>query len=63
MNEERRIFLLFITLSIAEASLYVTDIQMNKMIELTIRKPHCRVHTDRGTIQHVVLSMDPLKVG
>lgn len=46
----------------ANASLYVTDIQMNKMIELSIRKPHCRIHTDRGSIQHVVLSTDPLKI-
>lgn len=62
MNQDRRIFLLFTVLSIAEASLYVTDLQMNRMIELTIRKPHCRLHLDRGTIQHVVLNMDPLKV-
>lgn len=61
-RSERRILLLFAILSIAEASLYVTDLQMNRMIELTIRKPHCRIHTDRGTIQHIVLSMDQLKV-
>ncbi|KAG5680711.1 hypothetical protein PVAND_010202 [Polypedilum vanderplanki] len=32
------------------------------MIELSIRKPYCQIHTDRGSIQHVVLSMDSLKV-
>lgn len=62
MYQERRMYFLFTMLSIAEASLYVTDLQMNRMIELTIRKPHCRMHTDRGTIQHVVLNMDHLKV-
>lgn len=62
MIQKRRIFLIFTMLSITEASLYVTDIQMNRMIELTIRKPHCRIHTDRGTIQHIVLNMEPLKV-
>ncbi|KAL7033385.1 hypothetical protein ACKWTF_007571 [Chironomus riparius] len=46
----------------ASASLYVTDVQMNKMIELTIRKPHCRIIVDRGSIQQVVLSMDSLKI-
>jgi hypothetical protein len=62
MHQKRRIFLLLAVLSVAEASLYVTDVQMNRMIELSIRKPHCRIHTDRGYIQNVVLNMNQLKV-
>lgn len=58
INLEILIFIVFNT----SASLYVTDIQMNKMIELTIRKPHCRIIVDRGSIQQVVLSMDSLKI-
>ena len=67
MKTEKKIILLilefvtFIFLN-ASGSLYVTDVQMNKMIELTIRKPHCRIIVDRGSIQQVVLSMDSLKI-
>ncbi|XP_070493324.1 phospholipase A2 hemilipin-like [Chironomus tepperi] len=67
MRTERKIFLLNLEIMIfvvfnASASLYVTDVQMNKMIELTIRKPHCRIIIDRGSIQQIVLSMDSLKI-
>lgn len=44
------------------ASIFVTDVKMNKMIELNARKPHCRLHTDRGNIQSTVLNTDPLKI-
>lgn len=45
-----------------DASIFVTDNKMNKMIELNNRKPHCRLHTDRGDIQSRVLNTDPLKI-
>lgn len=45
-----------------ESSIFVTDVKMNKMIELNARKPHCRLHTDRGNIQSTVLNTDPLKI-
>ncbi|CRK99006.1 CLUMA_CG012173, isoform B [Clunio marinus] len=45
-----------------ESSIFVTDVKMNKMIELNARKPHCRLHLDRGTIQSTVLNTDPLKI-
>lgn len=32
------------------------------MIELNARRPHCRLHTDRGLIQAAVLNTDPLKI-
>lgn len=35
---------------------------MNKMIELSARRPHCKLHTDRGYIQSAVLHTDPLKI-
>jgi hypothetical protein len=67
MKRERRMCIYLLNIAVffiacAEASLYVTDLQMNKMIELTIKKPHCRIHDERGFIQHVVLSMDALKI-
>ena len=45
-----------------ESSIFVTDVKMNKMIELNARRPHCRLHTDRGYIQSAVLNTDPLKI-
>lgn len=45
-----------------EPSLFVSDVKMEKMIELNARKPHCRLHTDRGEIQSTVLNTDPLKI-
>lgn len=45
-----------------ESSLFVSDVKMEKMIELNARKPHCRLHTDRGDIQQTVLHTDPLKI-
>lgn len=34
-----------------DSSLFVSDVKMEKMIELNARKPHCRLHSDRGYIQ------------
>lgn len=48
--------------SFAESSIFVTDLKMNKMIELNARKPHCRLHTDRGSIQKTVLNTNTLKI-
>lgn len=45
-----------------ESSIFVTDNKMEKMIELNARRPHCRLHTDRGDIQSTMLNTDPLKV-
>lgn len=45
-----------------QPAIFVSDVKMNKMIELNARKPHCRLHTDRGDIQSTVLNTDPLKI-
>lgn len=46
----------------ADSAIFVSDVKMNKMIELNARRPHCRLHTDRGYIQSTVLNTDPLKI-
>lgn len=56
------IFFCIFHVEIVEASLYVSDVKMNKMIELNARRPHCRLHEDRGVIQKTVLHTDPLKI-
>lgn len=53
---------LTIIVSQVRAAIFVSDTKMNKMIELNARKPHCRLHTDRGDIQSTVLNTDPLKI-
>lgn len=53
--------LIFCVLQV-QSSLFVSDVKMEKMIELNARKPHCRLHTDRGDIQSTVLHGDPLKI-
>lgn len=45
-----------------ESSIFVSDVKMNKMIELNARRPHCRLHVERGDIQATVLNTDPLKI-
>lgn len=45
-----------------DSSIFVADNKMEKMIELNARRPHCRLHTDRGDIQSTMLNTDPLKV-
>lgn len=57
-----RIAQLTILSSIVDTALFVSDVKMNKMIELNARKPYCRLHTDRGDIQSTVLKTDPLKI-
>lgn len=46
----------------ADSAIFVSDVKMNKMIELNARRPHCRLHSDRGFIQSTVLNTDPLKI-
>lgn len=54
--------ILLALLNLVGGSIFVSDVKMNKMIELNARKPHCRLHTDRGEIQSTVLNTDPLKI-
>lgn len=54
--------ILLTLLNFVGGSIFVSDVKMNKMIELNARKPHCRLHTDRGEIQSTVLNTDPLKI-
>lgn len=48
--------------SFVDSALFVSDVKMNKMIEMNARKPYCRLHTDRGYIQATVLKTDGLKI-
>lgn len=34
--------------------IYMFDAKLEKMIELNARKPHCRVHTDRGHVSRKI---------
>lgn len=36
----------------------IADFQMSRMIELQSRQPYCRLHTDRGDIQRMILASD-----
>lgn len=36
----------------------IADFQMSRMIELQSRNPYCRLHTDRGDIQRMILASD-----
>jgi hypothetical protein len=45
-----------------ESSVFISDVKMEKMIELTAKKPHCRLHTDRGFIQSTLLNSDQMKI-
>lgn len=36
------------------SGIYMFDAKLEKMIELNARKPHCRVHTDRGHVSRKI---------
>lgn len=46
----------------SDSAIFVSDNKMNKMIELNARRPHCRIHSERGYIQSTVLNTDPLRI-
>ncbi|KAG4077400.1 hypothetical protein HA402_009801 [Bradysia odoriphaga] len=44
-----------------EAAVLIADFSMTRMIELFAKQPYCKVHTDRGDIQRMLLHADPKK--
>ncbi|XP_058459006.1 group 3 secretory phospholipase A2 isoform X1 [Malaya genurostris] len=44
------------------SSVLVADFRMTRMVELSSRAPYCKVHSDRGDIQRMLLSFDAVKV-
>lgn len=56
------IFQLMMCIVYVESSVFISDVKMEKMIELTAKKPHCRLHTDRGIIQSTLLNSDQMKI-
>jgi secretory phospholipase A2 len=40
----------------------VADFTMSKMVELNGRRPYCKVHTDRGDIQRMLLAADTKRI-
>ncbi|XP_062565822.1 group 3 secretory phospholipase A2 isoform X1 [Armigeres subalbatus] len=64
MNAEASLTLLFAIL-IAEvigSSVLVADFRMTRMVELSSRPPYCKIHSDRGDIQRMLLAFDAKKV-
>uniref|UniRef100_A0A8D8AQ64 Phospholipase A2 n=2 Tax=Culex pipiens TaxID=7175 RepID=A0A8D8AQ64_CULPI len=44
------------------SSVLVADFRMTRMVELSSRPPYCKVHSDRGDIQRMLLAFDTKKV-
>uniref|UniRef100_A0A182IW87 Phospholipase A2 n=2 Tax=Anopheles atroparvus TaxID=41427 RepID=A0A182IW87_ANOAO len=44
------------------SSVLVADFRMARMVELSSRPPYCKIHTDRGDIQRMLLASDTKKV-
>ncbi|XP_076625667.1 acidic phospholipase A2 PA4 isoform X2 [Colletes latitarsis] len=45
-----------------QASVFVADTTMSKMVEIKPEPPYCALYSDRGVIQSLVLGADPKKV-
>ncbi|XP_037049791.1 acidic phospholipase A2 PA4 isoform X1 [Bradysia coprophila] len=52
---------LIYTSSETESAVLIADFSMTRMIELFAKRPYCKVHTDRGDIQRMLLHADPKK--
>lgn len=44
------------------SSVLVADFRMTRMVELSSRPPYCKIHSDRGDIQRMLLASDTKKV-
>ncbi|XP_053685542.1 group 3 secretory phospholipase A2 isoform X1 [Sabethes cyaneus] len=44
------------------SSVLVADYRMTRMVELSSRAPYCKIHSDRGDIQRMLLAFDATKV-
>uniref|UniRef100_A0A182P617 Phospholipase A2 n=1 Tax=Anopheles epiroticus TaxID=199890 RepID=A0A182P617_9DIPT len=44
------------------SSVLVADFRMTRMVELSSRPPYCKIHSDRGDIQRMLLASDTRKV-
>lgn len=51
--------LLIYTTSVTESAVLIADFSMTRMIELFAKRPYCKLHTDRGDIQRMLLHADP----
>ncbi|XP_040175360.1 phospholipase A2 hemilipin-like isoform X1 [Anopheles arabiensis] len=47
---------------VACSSVLVADFRMTRMVELSSRPPYCKIHSDRGDIQRMLLASDTKKV-
>uniref|UniRef100_A0A182Q953 Uncharacterized protein n=1 Tax=Anopheles farauti TaxID=69004 RepID=A0A182Q953_9DIPT len=47
---------------VAGSSVLVADFRMTRMVELSSRPPYCKIHSDRGDIQRMLLASDTKKV-
>lgn len=54
------LFLIY-TSSETESAVLIADFSMTRMIELFAKRPYCKLHTDRGDIQRMLLQADPKK--
>ncbi|XP_037823297.1 LOW QUALITY PROTEIN: acidic phospholipase A2 PA4 [Lucilia sericata] len=56
---------LFVTMPLKPVSgsaVLISDITMTVMVELSSRYPFCKMHTDRGDIQRMLLNSDPRRI-
>lgn len=54
------LFLIY-TCSNTQSAVLIADFSMTRMIELFAQRPYCKLHTDRGDIQRMLLHADPKK--
>jgi hypothetical protein len=47
------LLMLFVLINV-NCSIFITETKMNKMLELNARKPHCRIHTERGHVSKII---------
>ncbi|XP_050075211.1 phospholipase A2 hemilipin isoform X1 [Anopheles maculipalpis] len=47
---------------VSASSVLVADFRMTRMVELSSRPPYCKIHSDRGDIQRMLLASDTKKV-
>lgn len=54
-----RLYFLFVAV---DSAVYISDLSMSRMIELMAKRPFCKLHTDRGDIQRMLLAADQKRV-
>ncbi|XP_052893883.1 group 3 secretory phospholipase A2-like [Anopheles moucheti] len=53
---------LFYRTQVSCSSVLVADFRMTRMVELSSRPPYCKIHSDRGDIQRMLLASDTKKM-